>query len=234
MTIEVVYGPPVPHLPFNAQQAIVFDLGGVLIDLDIPRCTQAFKELMGEENLKKALGMNAEGKGAEAVSVATRQLMYDYERGNITTEQFFCELQCYSRQGTTINQLQNAWLGMLGEVPAWRIAYLKHLKRQGYRLFMLSNSNELHWNTIFRQYPLTECFEQVFASHELHLAKPEPEIFRQVEDVIPLCAGRTIYVDDISQNRRAAEDTVGWRTCASIEELKIILASQNKNDKKQN
>ena len=67
---------------------VVFDLGGVLIDLNVPRCVGNFKRLMGEENVRNILGIDDEGEGVVAVSAATRQLMHDYEYGNITTDEF--------------------------------------------------------------------------------------------------------------------------------------------------
>ena len=62
---------------------IVFDLGGVLIDLNVPRCVGNFKRLMGEENVRNVLGIDDEGEGVVAVSAATLQLMHDYEYGNM-------------------------------------------------------------------------------------------------------------------------------------------------------
>ena len=223
MTKDGVYETHIAKESDNNKQTIIFDLGGVIIDLDVPRSVQAFKELISADDLRDVLGMDIDGNGTEAVSVATRQLMSDYERGDIPTETFFGDLQRYSKPGTTMRQLQDAWLKMLGEIPAWRIAYLKQLKQQGYRLFLLSNSNELHWNTIFRQYPLAGCFERIFASHELHIAKPEPEIFRLVNNAVGPTANSIIYVDDLEKNRLAAEQCVGWKTYSSIDELRKYL-----------
>ena len=59
---------------------IIFDLGGVLINLNVPRCIQAFSDLIGEENVRNIMGMNKDGEGITSVSIATRQLMKDFER----------------------------------------------------------------------------------------------------------------------------------------------------------
>jgi len=58
----------------------VFDLGGVLIRLNVARCMRAFEALMGEENMRTVLGMDSRGEGIKAVSVASKQLMADFER----------------------------------------------------------------------------------------------------------------------------------------------------------
>ena len=79
------------------KNTIVFDLGGVLIDLDVPRCVGNFKRLMGEENVRNILGIDDEGEGVVAVSAATRQLMHDYEYGNISTDDFLKTVQSAGR-----------------------------------------------------------------------------------------------------------------------------------------
>lgn len=61
-------------------QVYVFDLGGVLIRLNVNRCMRAFETLMGEDNMRAVLGMDSNGEGVKAVSVATKQLMADFSR----------------------------------------------------------------------------------------------------------------------------------------------------------
>ena len=99
---------------------IVFDLGGVIINLNVPRCVTNFKRLMGETNVRNILGIDDEGEGVVAVSAATKQLMHDYEYGNITTDEFLESLQEYCYAGTTIEQIREAWLSMLDELPQQR------------------------------------------------------------------------------------------------------------------
>ena len=79
----------------------IFDLGGVLINLDVERCMHAFEHLMGEANMRAVLGMDSQGEGVKAVSVASKQLMADFERGLITPETFVSEVMHYCRPGTT-------------------------------------------------------------------------------------------------------------------------------------
>ena len=71
---------------------IVFDLGGVLINLNVPRCINAFTALMGAENMRTVLGMDDDGEGVKSVSIANRQLMADFERGNISTQEFVAQI----------------------------------------------------------------------------------------------------------------------------------------------
>jgi putative hydrolase of the HAD superfamily len=202
---------------------VVFDLGGVIINLNVPRCVESFKRLMPEENIRNVLGIDDEGEGVVAVSAATKQLMHDFEYGNISPEEFLTTLQKYCFEGTTQEQIHAAWLSMLDTLPQERLDYIASLRKKGYRTILLSNSNELHWEPIWKQYRLGEYFDMVFASHHLHMAKPNKEIFEHVVREAQVDSAHTIYVDDLEKNRKAGEQFAGWRTVESIEELKSVI-----------
>ena len=155
---------------------IIFDLGGVLINLNVPRCIQAFSDLIGEENVRNIMGMNKDGEGIEAVSIATRQLMRDFERGLVTTDEFIAAILQYAPSGTTSDQIREAWFAMLEDLPQERLDYLAQLRKQGYRLYLLSNGNDLHWTYIDKLYHVSSYFEQVFLSQVMHCAKPDISI----------------------------------------------------------
>ena len=202
---------------------IVFDLGGVLINLNVSRCVGNFKRLMGEENVRNVLGIDDEGEGIVAVSAATQQLMHDYEYGNISTEAFLQSVCSYCYPGTTIEDVRSAWMSMLDELPQERLDYIAKLRQAGYRTILLSNSNELHWNPIFEQFHLAQYFDRIFASQQLHMAKPNKEIYDYVVREANIDSAHAIYVDDLDKNRAAGEKYAGWRTCASVKELKQNL-----------
>ena len=203
---------------------IVFDLGGVIIDLNVPRCVANFKRLMGEENVRNVLGIDDEGEGIVAVSAATLQLMHDYEYGNISTEEFVSQLLSHCYEGVTAQQVRDAWLSMLDELPQWKLDYIADLRKKGYKTVLLSNSNQMHWDPIWEQYRLGDYFDFVFASQDLHMAKPNKEIFDYVVKTAKIDCAHTIYVDDLDKNRAAGEKYAGWKTVASIEELKKELS----------
>lgn len=199
---------------------VVFDLGGVIINLNVPRCVENFKRIMGEANVRNILGIDDEGEGVVAVSAATKQLMHDYEYGNISTEDFLQTVLSYCHAGTTIDEVRAAWLSMLDELPQDRLDYIASLRQAGYKTVLLSNSNSLHWDPIWEQYNLGSYFDAVFASHYLHMAKPNREIFEHVVREAQIDCAKTIYVDDLEKNRAAGEKYAGWQTVASIDELK--------------
>lgn len=212
---------------------IIFDLGGVLINLNVPRCMQAFSVLIGEENVRNILGMNKDGEGIEAVSIATRQLMKDFERGLVTTDDFVAAILQYAPSGTTSDQIREAWFAMLEDLPQERLDYLAQLRQQGYRLYLLSNGNDLHWTYIDKLYHVSSYFEQVFLSQVMHCAKPEEEIFRRVQEAVTEDSPQTaveqqpiFFVDDLPQNRQAAEHFVSWRTFPDIPSLQQFLATK--------
>lgn len=202
---------------------IVFDLGGVLIDLNVPRCVANFKRLMGEQNVRNVLGIDDEGEGVVAVSAATLQLMHDYEYGNITTDTFLSTLVEYCYAGTTPEQVREAWMSMLDNLPQEKLDYIASLRQAGYRTILLSNSNQMHWDPIFEQFHLDRYFDRIFASHLLHMGKPSQEIFEHVEREAQIDSPHTVYVDDLEKNRAAGERFLGWRTCASVDELIRII-----------
>lgn len=204
-------------------KTIVFDLGGVIINLNVPRCVGHFKQLMGEENVRNILGIDDEGEGVVAVSAATKQLMHDYEYGNITTDEFLAAVCSYCYIGTTIEQVRSAWLSMLDELPQERLDYIAGLRKAGYKTVLLSNSNEMHWDPIWEKYRLGDYFDYVFASHHLHMAKPNKEIFEYVIREAHIDSAQTIYVDDLEKNRIAGQRFAGWHTVANIDDLRLVI-----------
>ncbi|MBQ4018081.1 MAG: HAD-IA family hydrolase, partial [Paludibacteraceae bacterium] len=183
-----------------------------------------FKRLMGAENVRNILGIDDEGEGVVAVSAATKQLMHDYEYGNISSDAFLHTLQESCYPDTTTEQIREAWLSMVDELPQERLDYIAALRKAGYKTVLLSNSNELHWDPIWEQYQLGNYFDAVFASHHLHMAKPNREIFEYVERAAEIDSAHTVYVDDLEKNRKAGELFVGWKTVDSIEALKALLS----------
>jgi len=205
----------------------IFDLGGVLIKLNVGRCMRAFEALMGEENMRAVLGMDSHGEGVKAVSVASKQLMVDFERGLISSEKFIEEVLKYCRQGTTAQDVIDAWMSMLDELPAERLQIVDALRAKGHPVYLLSNGNDLHFDFINRTYQLDKHFDGLFLSQKMHMAKPEPQIYLAVQQAIndrlhlTNDQSQVIFIDDIEANRLAAEQTVHWQTFANLFEIKL-------------
>ena len=198
----------------------IFDLGGVLINLNVNRCLQAFERIMGEENMRLVLGMDSRGEGVKAVSIASKQLMADFERGLISSDSFVSQVQQYSYSGTTTEEIVEAWMSMLDELPEERLAFVDSLRAKGHPVYLLSNGNDLHYDFINRKYGLESHFDGFFLSQKMHMAKPESEIFEAVQKELGN-PENVIFIDDLQANRLAAEQTVHWQTYESIDALRL-------------
>ena len=202
--------------------AYVFDLGGVLIKLDVPRCMRAFVALMGEKNMQAVLGMDSRGEGVKAVSMATKQLMADFERGLIAKDAFLREELRYCNPGTTEEQVLQAWMSMLDELPAKRLAVVDDLRAKGHPVYLLSNGNDLHFDYINQTFGLSRHFDALFLSQKMHMSKPEQQIFEAVDKEIRSRENgelEVVFIDDIEANRKAAERFVGWTTVPDVSAL---------------
>ena len=193
------------------------------INLDVERCMHAFEHLMGEANMRAVLGMDSQGEGVKAVSVASKQLMADFERGLITPETFVSEIMHYCRPGTTEQDILSAWMSMLADLPLERLSFIDRLREAGHPVYLLSNGNDLHFNFINQTYSLEQHFDGLFLSQKMHLSKPEKAIFEAVHQTLlstsPVLTEQVVFIDDIASNRKAAETFVNWKTFPSIEAL---------------
>ncbi len=176
---------------------IIFDLGGVLVGLDGERCIRAFAQI---------------GCGAIADYVAehrTEDLFLEIERGLITVSQFCDEVRRISRCTATDSQIVWAWNELLTTIPDSKKERLLRLRAAGYRLFLLSNTNEMHWQRACRLleyhgHTAADYFDKVYLSNEMHLVKPDTAIYAAVLDQSGLAAGETLFIDDREENLTAA------------------------------
>lgn len=176
---------------------LVFDFGGVVVDLDFDRAVEAFR----------ALGI----RHAEQVLDKYRQrgIFLDVETGKIGVEGFLQGLSELSGGTVTFEQAQQAWLAFLLPVDPRRLEALQRL-RQGHRLFLLSNTNPfmMDWARSNRFSPdgkrLDDYFDGLFLSYEMGMAKPCREIFLEMIIKAHLEPAFTLYVDDGRDNVEAA------------------------------
>ena len=176
---------------------IIFDWGGVLIDLDMDGCVKAFDEI-GIKDLYHLLT-----KAEEA------NIFKTYELGNCTTEEFHKEIRKIANQPISNEQIDYVWNAMVKTVPEDKLRLLAELRKQ-YSIYLLSNTNKLHWEyasaKVFRYGNLErdDFFKKVFLSYQMHLAKPDPEIFRTALREANLNPEETLFIDDSLVNCEAA------------------------------
>ncbi|MBP3828084.1 MAG: HAD family phosphatase [Prevotella sp.] len=176
---------------------IVFDWGGVMINLDKVRCVNAFDKI-GAHHISSYVD-----------ECRQEDLFHDLEMGSITVPQFCDEVrrQCPECVATD-EEICWAWGELLTGIPEYRVEKLRTLKSK-YRLFLLSNTNVIHWEPFAHR--LEGCFEKMFLSYEMHLVKPDAEIFREVLRQTGIRAEETLFIDD-SANNCAGAASLGIHT----------------------
>jgi putative hydrolase of the HAD superfamily len=194
--------------------AIIFDLGGVIIDLDYSKTIHAFEQL-GMENFH------------EVYSQASQTNLFDdFETGKISAQRFINSLLPYLKTGTTPNMAVHAWNAMILSVPPEKLQLLLKLKKE-YPIYLLSNTNELHVPVVRREWakvasdPMEYYFDRIFFSHEIHMRKPEISIFKFVCEEQNLDPKRTLFIDDSIQHIEGAA-AYGLQTIHLTEPLSLI------------
>jgi len=173
----------------NSFDAIIFDLGGVIINLDYQLTIDAFKNL-GLANFDE---MYTQAKQSN--------LFDDFETGKISSQHFINSLLPFLPSGVSANKVVHAWNAMILDFPKERLELLDKLK-SNYRIFLLSNTNDIHLQAVKRSLvnttdrKLESYFEKVYLSHEVKLRKPHIEIFELVCEEQNLDPSRTLFIDD--------------------------------------
>jgi FMN phosphatase YigB (HAD superfamily) len=185
--------------------ALILDLGGVLLNLDYGRTKQAFRDL----GIPDFDVHYTQFKGSA--------LFDDLETGRVSNDAFYENFRKLSGLSLSDGQIRTAWNAMLLDFPATRAELLKTLRKK-YRLFLLSNTNAIHYDAfqeIFRRDTgldsLDACFEKAYYSHLIGERKPGPEPFRLILDEQGLEPGSTLFIDDTLVNLQGAQ-TVGMQT----------------------
>ncbi len=179
---------------------IIFDLGGVILNIDYQLTEKAFIEA-GITNF------------AELYSQLRQTDLFDkFEVGAMSATDFVAELQKAAPNNISEAQVLNAWNAMILEYPLRRLQILQQL-RLYYDLFLLSNTNEVHEKTfndvLMENHGIPNIgvfFDKVYLSHRVGLRKPMPEIFKRVLDENGLKPEDTLFIDDSPQHIATAKE----------------------------
>ncbi len=181
----------------SALRNIIFDLGGVFLDLDINKTIQAFFSLGFTEEMFNHDQNN-------------EKVFWEFEIGTITPDQFRNGVRNLLGKDISDTEIDEAWNAMIIGFKKEEIELLLDLKTK-YRTFLLSNTNILH-EKIYSDMlmalmglKMTDLFEKVYYSHEVHLGKPDPAIFNKVLIDNDLNPEETLYVDDTEKHIKSAE-----------------------------
>lgn len=185
---------------------LIFDLGGVIIDLSIDHTIQAFAALSGIEKKKVS-----ELYGSPGFEVYEKGMMDDTEFRDYVREVFSVNAQA--------SEIDACWLAMLRGLPLRKLQLLERLKLQ-YNVFLLSNTNNIHLEYINNvmlpgvvpgSYSLDAYFHKAYYSHIMKKRKPNADIFLQVLEENNLQGSETLFLDDNLGNLEGANG-VGIKT----------------------
>lgn len=179
---------------------IIFDLGGVIINLDIEKTIAEFNKIAGV----KFEDYYTQAKQSELFNLL--------DKGKISEENFFLKLKEEIKFSGTNEKLLYAWNSMLLDIPEKRLDVLVKAK-QKYTTFLLSNTNETHIKVFERNLYLEhgvknfeDYFDKVYYSCRMNMRKPDKEIFEQVLKENNLVPEETVFIDDSIQHVKGAGD----------------------------
>lgn len=176
---------------------IIFDLGGILINLDFNRTTEAF-DALGFKEMDQLFGL---GKAVSFIE--------DYEVGGLDDQSFINAIRNHTNIDAPDQSIIDAWNALLLDFESEKIELLKELSKK-HRLFLFSNTNSLHLQYFAKLFKdefgmeLNDLFEKAYYSHEINQRKPYKEAFEWVLKDAGIDAADTLFVDDALNNIEGA------------------------------
>lgn len=185
-------------------KTVIFDFGGVLVDLNFGAALTAFERL-GLKNPREHIDPYRQSG-----------FFLSLEEGSITAEEFCDEFNALCGTRATYREIGDAWRAFIEGVQAYKLAALTELRRR-YRVLLLSNTNPFvmewarseHFSPAGK--PVTEYIDKLYLSYEMRMTKPSPEIFRALVREEGLNPSEALFVDDGEKNVETAR-RLGFRT----------------------
>lgn len=174
-------------------KTVIFDMGGVLVDLDIEDCKKVFREELGYA-------------GIDAIIDACHQkgIYGDLEEGTLSAEDFRAIVLAESNPGTTPEEVDRAMSHILVGIAPYKVELLKRMAEK-YDLCMLSNNNPICLPFSSKMFddagiPLVEIFRKCYMSFEMKALKPSETFYKAVLADIGRAAEDVIFIDDSQRN----------------------------------
>ena len=178
---------------------ILFDLGGVILDIDVQATLKGFYELGFPADLM------------QFPHSMTTDLFFKYETGKLDTDAFRNAIRKKTGVEMSDQAFNEAWNAMLVRIPAERTDLLKRLSER-YSLYMLSNTSSLHVEVFENMYleaagiSMHEVFTKIYYSHEIGWHKPDHEAWQHVIDDAGIRPEETLFLDDNIHNIKASQE----------------------------
>ena len=199
---------------------IIFDLGGVLLDINYQKTIAAFENL-GLENF-----------GDMFSQFKADALFEKLETGELSDTDFYSAIKKRTKSAVTNTEIDHAWNALILHFRIESLNMLEKLSNK-YKLYLLSNTNSIHlkcFKKLFTQETgkasLDSCFIKAWYSNELGLRKPGAKIFEFVLREESLNAAETLFIDDTFSNIETAQK-LGFKTHHLLPTQKIELLDFN-------
>ncbi len=183
---------------------LIFDFGGVLINLDRQRCIDAFHKL-GLKEIDQLLDKYAQSG-----------IFAQLENGDISPDEFRQGLRELIGEPVTDKEIDNALFEFVLDIPREKLELLRRLRKE-YRVLMLSNNNAIHFPYCVREkmcydgLTLNDFFDQCYLSFEINISKPHPEIFQFLLEKEQISPEECLFFDDSEKNIEVAK-SLGFNT----------------------
>jgi len=181
----------------NGIRNIIFDLGGVLLNIDPKKTIDAFGKL-GMEQLVGDKGLSYD-----------HEIFYLMEQGKITSDEFRQGVLELLPTQVSFQEIDDAWTAMLLDLPTIRVKLLKNL-RNDFNIYLFSNTNAIHvekFHSNFRNqhgFEVSTLFDKDFYSNEIGYRKPSSESYQEIIRLSGINPAKSLFIDDSLQNVDAA------------------------------
>jgi len=181
----------------SSYKNIIFDLGGVLLDIDFGLTHKAFEQA-GVPGFDKLYGQHA-----------ASPFFVDFEKGKIPVPQFFDHIREICGCPLTDETIVSCWDALLKGFEPEKIEWLQQIGKR-YNIFLFSNTNIIHYEWFVNDFNqlagehFNDQFIKAYYSHEMGLRKPDAESFQYILEEQQLEAAETIFIDDTIKNVEAA------------------------------
>jgi epoxide hydrolase-like predicted phosphatase len=174
--------------------AVIFDLGGVLISFDFKRSNLQVAEIVSlpPEEVNRRL---------------IEQSQYEeFECGKITERQYHANVETALGHKLPYETFHRLWNDIFTAEIAATVALISVLRKKGIKTGLLSNTNVLHFEHLKPKLPVLKEIDHVFASHEIGFRKPDPKSYQHVLKNMNVAAARSVFVDDLEVNITGAKN----------------------------
>jgi putative hydrolase of the HAD superfamily len=173
-------------------EVVYFDLGKVIVDFDHSRAAQELLKVT-PLSLKEAMAVLSDG-----------ELVSEYETGRLSSQQHYRKVCRRLQMEVSIEKFRELWGSMFLPEPLLSESFLQDLKKR-YRLMLLSNTNEIHFDFVIQNYPILRMIEERLLSYQAGCMKPQARIFELAIKKAGVAPENIFFTDDRPENIEAAQ-----------------------------